>query len=366
MISTKSRLLASAFISLALAACGGGGSSTTATTNDGGNVVVGGGGGGGATTGGNTGGTTAYALTGTELITSVDPAYYGSNSLKGALFDRLNTMRKSAGVGLLRQSKELDAAAQSHASYIMQNQLAIAHTEVAGNLGFTGVNPIDRAAATGYVGAYASEVIGGDGGQGPNGCVDGMLDSVYHQHVMLDSWVDVGFGTFVDASGSLGCVAVFGKRSEFGQLPEAGQIAAYPFDGQTEVGHTFYVAYEIPRPLPGIAGPVGHPIYAGLKNYEYVVMAQGDLSAPPSVKISKFELKDASGNLVPCTIITSGAVQAGAGVTLTADSLLSPADPYLVPLSPLVPGQTYSVMFAATVGGKAYAKSWSFTTKSGT
>lgn len=98
-----------------------------------------------------------------------------------------------------------------------------------------------------------------------------------------------------------------------------------------------------------------------VRNAEWVnAVAAGTVD----VAVSKFELKDGAGNLVPASVLAHPALRGAAGVTLNADARLLAGFAVLVPLSPLVKGVTYTATFTATLktGGAPVTKSWSFTT----
>ena len=105
----------------------------------------------------------------------------------------------------------------------------------------------------------------------------------------------------------------------------------------------------------------GHPVVVSLRNADWPALAQ-DYTLDPIV--TRFELKDADGNLVPSVILSSVA-QGGPGVTLHQDPQL-PYDGFvvLVPSAPLAAGKTYTAAFEATLksGATPLVRSVSFTT----
>ena len=112
-----------------LAACGGGGGGSAPA---------------GTATSSSTSTTTSSASTGT-LATAQYPA--GSPEL--AAFNQLNAMRQQCGFPAVKENTLLDAAANNHYKYMVDNQVT-GHYEVSGNPGFTGVTPLARATFVGY------------------------------------------------------------------------------------------------------------------------------------------------------------------------------------------------------------------------
>lgn len=339
------RTLSALTIAASLAACGGGGGSSAPAA---------------AAPAAPAAPVTVVSTAGSLNAAAIAPSYAAS-SVQMSAFQKLNELRKAAGAGELEQSTQLDTAAQAHAQYLSTNQ-TVTHVEDANLSGFYAVTPEGRATKAGYTG-NVSEDIGGTGASMlGSDCSIGLLNTVYHGDSLLYTWSDVGVGTAPDAANFPMCVYNVGTKQAYGQVRPAGALMAYPYAGQTGIEGTFYIAYESPRPLaseiPGTTA--GSPILVSVKNADYEnFRAAGTLDAT----LTKFELKDAGGNLVPAVVMVSTSVKAS-GVTVTQDSILNPGSVILVPRSPLSAMTTYSVSFAATLkAGTSLTKDWTFTTK---
>ncbi len=298
------------------------------------------------------------------LKAAAGPATYSSDSLEADAYSMLNIARHSAGAGYLSQSAQLDVAAAAHAKYLTTNRTA-RHDQDPSKTDFYEVSPYSRIAKAGYDAGYATEVIGGTGASEKGSrCVLGLLNTVYHAAALLSPTTNVGVSFGTDGAGVPLCVLnLASKSSERNvQVAPSGSLVAYPYDGQTDVMENFWVASEVPRPpvtlFPNMT--TGTPIIVNISNADFVnFKAAGTLSAV----VTKFEMKDADGNLVPAAILADPGIT-GSGVTLHPDSLLGAGFAILVPLSPLSLGATYTVTFSATLktGGAPLTKTWSFTT----
>lgn len=301
------------------------------------------------------------------LQASAAPASYGGASIELSAFSALESARASAGAGYLNQSAQLDVAAAAHAAYITANiGDGLVHVEDPAKTAWYENTVASRATKAGYAFSYVTEVIGGSGASMTGAdCVRGMLNTVYHAAAMLSHVTDVGVGFGTDAASVPLCVLKLGTptASTYGQVPATGSLMAYPYDTQTNVYDTFYVAYETPRPsitlFPNLT--TGTPVLVNVRNAEYVnYKAAGQLAAV----VSTFRLVDGGGNVVPSAIVANSDLTGGPGVTLNADGNLGEGFAVLVPLSPLAKNVTYTATFTATLraGGTPVTKTWSFTT----
>jgi uncharacterized protein YkwD len=295
------------------------------------------------------------------LVTNPPPTSYASGGAQAGIYAVLENARLGAGVGGLAENTQLDQMAANHLSYMAQNN-TFGHTETAGQPGFTGAMPADRAKAVGYDYGSLGEVISESSVDDAPGCLRNLLDTVYHQALLMGSFREVGIAYGRIGSGNFGCVLDLGYTLGLsGQLPNGGVVSPYPYDTQTGVATTFVPSTEGPNPMPDYGGnPAGQPILASMVNYD----SRG-LSSPASFTVTQFVLKDSAGNAVPARLIAATGTGAGAGVTITADpaSDLSAGLIYLVPLSPLAGATRYTVQFSGTAGGEALSRTWSFTTQ---
>lgn len=298
------------------------------------------------------------------LQTVAGPSAYAPDSFEADIYATLNSVRHMAGAGYMSQSAQLDVAATAHAKYLETNQTG-GHEQDPSKPDFYEVSHYSRIAKAGFDAGYATEVIGGlsRNAKGSN-CVFGLMNTVYHAAGLLSPTTNVGAGIGADGAGVPRCVVKLAAKSTERnvQVAPAGSLVAYPYDGQKDVYETFFVGYELPRP-PATLFPnmtAGTPVIVSMRNADFLNFeAAGTLSTV----VTKFEIKDAQGNLVPAAILANPGIT-GSGVKLNADSLLSAGFAVLVPFSPLSPGVTYTVTFTATLktGGAPLTKTWSFTT----
>jgi len=321
---------------------------------------------------------------GTLRTAAAVPSYAASSQQVG-FFNALNAVRAAAGAGYVDQSTKIDVASQAHADYLTANP-AEGHVEDPAKPRFYADTVAARLTKAGYSFGLATEVIGGTGASlSASDCVLGLMDTVYHAAALLSEETGFGVGIGSDAAGVPLCVSDLAAASTdtYGQVPSAGALIAYPYDGQTDVLDAFCVSCELPRPSPALfpdpapvtytdlggvlhtyqpSAEVGTPIIVRLRNADFVnAQAAGTLAAT----VTQFSLTDAGGNTVPAAILAATDVT-GSGVTLNSDSNLGDGFVVLVPLSPLSVSTTYTAHFSATLtaGGAALAKTWSFTTGS--
>lgn len=290
---------------------------------------------------------------------------YAANSQQLSFFNALNAARVSAGAGAVNQSTALDTASQAHAQYLTANGI-VSHTEDSSKPAYYEVTPSSRITRAGYTApSFSTEVIGGTGASmSAADCALGLLNTVYHGAALLSQVTDVGIGIGTDGLGVPSCVSDLATPSTntYGQVPASGKFIAYPYNGQTGVVETFYVAYETPRPsatlFPGTTA--GTPVIVRVRNADFLNFQHANTL---SATVTKFELKDAGGNLVPAGILAASGLT-GSGVTLNTDSQLGEGFAVLVPLSPLAKGATYTYAFTATlkVGGTPVTVTNGFTT----
>jgi len=211
------------------------------------------------------------------------PGVYANSARKYA-FDTLNQVRGITGVGFLKQNEALDMAAQAHADYGRLAGLRpvdVEHTENPGHAGFTGKTPDERARYFGYTHG-ASEVLNG---------VDNVMQSFwmllgvpYHSINMLDTYADIGVGVWPKA------IMVMNLGNYFAQLLDGSFVAVYPCnDMQVNVQRQ---GYEIPLPS----------VLNGKQDFGYSSVALVRMGQ--TLDVSSWELRDASGNVVPTTLMT--------------------------------------------------------------
>ena len=351
--------VAAATLISTLAACGGGGSSDGSTTPPAGSmppVVV-------APPVINTS-VDVVSATGTLNATPA-ASTYAAGSLQASAYAAINVARSGAGAGAMNQAATLDVSAMAHATYQLTNIAGgLTHFEDATKVDFYAVSPADRMAKAGHAVGYTNETISGTSTTGAD-YVYGLLDTVYHGAALLSQANDIGFAFKMDpnfTSQSLG-VANLASGAGYGQVPAAGALVAYPFNGQAGVFETFYAGNEVPRVSTTLFpnATAGTPVIVNVRNADYVnFSAAGTLKAV----VTQFVLKDGSGNIVPSTIIGNSVITGATGVTVNADTNLGEGVVVLVPTSPLLKGQVYTYTFSATLktGATVTTKTAQFTT----
>jgi uncharacterized protein YkwD len=308
-----------------------------------------------------------------SLQTSVVASTYGTSTtvatLRTATFDEVNRARSAMGIGRLLQNATLDALAQGHADYLGQNN-EVSHSQTPGRPGFTGAQFADRFRASGYLGS-ATELVTTIRSVQPGGalegllgqCIWGLMNAPYHTNALSSGvrQIGVGIGAF-SQSGSFACVVVVGlPQGATAQLPsQDNPQGVYPYPNQTGVPARF--SGESPDPIPDLSKPRGHFVSARMGSVE--TYSSQTRSLPGSAyTVTRFELKDASGNLLPVRVIADPEVRAGAGMVLTPDPQNLRLGDYiaLLPLSPLINGQSYNARLDFVANGTTRTREWRFT-----
>jgi len=248
--------------------------------------------------------------------------------------DTVNHVRAAAGLAPVHLDQQLSDSAESHSYYWLFNNLSPTvvdlgiHKETRGLPGYSGDYPWDRAVAFGYPNQRIGEDITHVGD--PAAAVHNWVDSVYHRFPILrPDLVAIGYG---DAT--LGPLLI--EDMEFGfALPQPAAPLVYPAAGQTNVPAIF-VDNELPDPVP-----VGDPRTTG---YPVTVT----FPAAASMLLGSFTLAGPDGRPLTAYLLTPSAE------TENSASLL--------PVAPLAAGTTYTAAISATVDGRSFTRTWSFTT----
>jgi uncharacterized protein YkwD len=268
---------------------------------------------------------------GRPLVPNPDTA---SSAQAAHALDAVNAARAAAGLPAVALDAHLSASALSHSFFWLFNNISPSvadlgiHQETPGLLGYSGRYPWTRASAFGYSGPYVGEDITHRGD--PAGAVADWVNSVFHRFaIMRPDLAAIGYG-----EGELGTLLMEDMEFGFGaSLPVTA--AAYPGDGQKKVPTTF-VDNELPDPVPA-----GQPRTTG---YPVTVTFQPSASA----QVTSFSLSGPDGSGLDAYRLTPS------GETENSASLL--------PTLPLLPATTYTAHIVATVNGKVYDHTWSFTT----
>jgi hypothetical protein len=307
----KSLFLA-AVMAAALAGCGGGGGGDSA--NNGGNP--------GTDTGTGTPGNT----NGPDLQLSVPAPTYAAGSGMLKEWTNLNQAREACGFGLLAQDARLDAAAKAHFEYVTVYTDAT-HYETAGNTGFTGRTPQDRAIAQGFTGTVS---------EGMGDTATGLLAAPYHARTLLDDWKYVGLYT---PSADYKYIVINPGKTDSSQKLGAGVVANYPCEGALNVETGW--SGEEPDPFPDLGGTKGTPVL---------------LRADPgsTLEITNLAIvRAATGESQPFRTITS---------KNDANNRFHSNEYAAVPIARLEVNETYTVTYQGTLDGKPVGKTFSFKT----
>lgn len=305
-------------------------------------TACGGGGGGDSESGGGSGG----SVQSRPIVTTPPASTYTQEQTEKSLFDELNRIRIAGGFGALAQSAALDDAAFGHLEYTRINNV-ISHNQDPSLPGFTGVDPMARATAKGYVGSV-SESIGG-----PN--IGAILGTVYHGIDLLRPWTDVGMAVWDNEFGGR-VVIKMGAESHIRQLPAGDTtVNVHPSQEAGAVGGTFYAMYEVPRPPQLVPDVAGTSVHVSLWDVGYATAAA---SGSANVRVTRFELRDANAAVVPSVVLMPNGYR-GTGA-MANDPLVAEGFVTLVPNAPLAVG-TYTASFEAEVNGRTRSRTWTFT-----
>lgn len=252
-----------------------------------------------------------------------------------------NFRRQQAGLSPLAPNATLDLAAQNHSNYQKLNNI-LTHAEIAGNSGFTGIDPPTRLIAAGYQlnrpPAAWGEVVAATGDPRGQSVAEGFLAAIYHRFVVLEPrYREIGAGAAAVPSGYTYVTADV-TANGYGPAPAPGTVAVYPFPGQQRVPPIFYSDNESPDPVPG-RNAVGYP-----------VSVQSGLDI--GLAVTSFTIAPHGGAPLAVRLL-SAAVDAETPSDAAA----------IIPLDVLQAGTTYDVQFIGSAGGQPVSQAWSFTTQ---
>ena len=115
-----------------------------------------------------------------------------ANAKKTGL-EYLNTIREHSGLIKLKNNKNLQKAATSHAKYLIQNQQN-GHYQKKGKYAFTGATPSKRVIKAGYPSTFVMENLSVNT-VGQLKSIDNLFSAIYHRLVFLNLDKDeIGFG----------------------------------------------------------------------------------------------------------------------------------------------------------------------------
>lgn len=341
-VRARLSVLPAALLLALLAACGGGGTGSTSGSSDATGTTA------QTPAPGTTGGTTGATTSGTTAGTSANPTSAGAPVAPwyAAALQRINEMRALAGLGTLVRSSTLDTMAQGHADW-MQRNATVAHVQVAGSPGFTGIDTLARATAAGYDGV-ASESIGGlsswvfdsDAVGAARLVVEYNIKAAYHRSVLLSpDPLDVGLGSARIGSGAGMDYLVMNLGVRRGAAASGGDtVVVWPRPQASDV--PLDNGSEFPSPVSGIDSRLlGHA-------------ASVHCARTKTLDVTRFVIVEAgSGAAVDVAVATSG-----------SDPYLTPCSAIAVPRTFLKAGTDYRAEFDGFVAGVRTTRTWSFRT----
>lgn len=344
-MKTRFSLIALASAAALLSACGGGGGGEEEVTAPGHAVTL-------------------------PLQETATPASYATPGLADA-FDYLNRERLRCGFGAVKQNPALDAATKNHALYTVANPGSDPHFETPGKTGFTGVQPVDRAVAQGYVNA-SSEVIeagvvpwmgfplNNDGSYQsvndyPYHAIRTDLSAPFHGMALLSAAVDMGLafeGKHSIADGyviyEMAFWANLGRGASFeGQQPAAPTVRTFPCEGTQDVLPALFGEWLPTGPLiPGRilnSQPTASPIYI-----------YGEYGTTLTITSAQV-VQVSTGKEIPIAVTSTKSTDTIHG-TMFRESWSG----FILPDTPFIPLQAYRVRVEGKSDSKPFVKEFTF------
>lgn len=272
------------------------------------------------------------------------PAATGNTALDG--FNWTNFRRTQAGIPQLTRNSIVDVAAQGHSDYQKLND-TITHVQTAGQPGFTGVTLLDRLQAAGYVFnqatsfAYGEVIAAADDTSGFY-LAEELVTAIYHRFVMFEPiFKESGAGAATVPGGYTYFTNDFTANNGFGPGLGSGQLALYPYAGQSRVPTIFFSNQEAPDPVPD-QDEVGYPISV-------------HANFTSNLNVDSFTVRPRGGADMAVRLLTKE--------TDPQTSRSGPAAAAIIPLAVLAAGTTYDVSFSGQIDSVQIDKTWSFTTR---
>lgn len=298
-----------------------------------------------------------------KVTTVPNPTYTGEEL---AAFNALNNARSTCGFGLLKQDTRLDQAATGHADWLVYNRIA-SHYQTAGTPLFTGVTPLDRILASGYLGVGTEQVqdeftyttSNNKAGEGVQ-AIAGLLNAPYHAAGLLAGFRDVGIAVRNAVDAGAADAQTIGRRATVlnpAFKPDVGSqqqayadtdVFTYPCEGTTGVVRS--LNNEMPNPIPGrdlSVEPLGTTIHIAIKEGRQLVINSAFVTpiAGGQPVAMATPITSANDPYAPCV---SGCFKSHQG--------------YVATNAPLAANTTYQVNLTGTNNGVAFSRSFSFTT----
>ena len=292
---------------------------------------------------------------------TVTPASYQPGQAELGAFEVLQQARTQCGFGALTPNDQLDAAALSHAKYLVDLSIAtgvsqLSHFETIDEAGFTGKNPGDRALAQGYdyyavaeilaatVWNYTSQPIFPSMKERGADSMRSLLNTVYHLSGAMYEGSEVGLGAYL-ATTKVNAVT-WREEYSFGSLIGyqytnqrvtlgTGKVATYPCRGSVSIPTGFIPANETPNPFPDLDPntAVGPPIYLKVDEGQTLTLTSSSV-------VSQY------GTRVPVTVLTAHLPK--------PDPHIGDNEIFVVPNAALQPDTDYLVTLNGKVGLTAF------------
>lgn len=319
---------------------------------------------------------------------------YSAGSEELAAYNKINDFRASMQLGLWYQNPSMDAAANNHMAYSVQNAATINNAfqndiEVAGKPGYTGSTPSQRAVNLKPCYCYLQNTITAlnvptatvgelySTGTGAN-ITDAMVNTIYHRSgLMNQSTVDMGLAR--DSSGTIDPQAFPPTHWWINH----GNLLSTQYVSSDYLQH-YPTTDSVAVPLS--MTPENPSVYSSIANFNFATSTSSPLSltASPQVKLlikSWTVTPDGSTTPLPGKIWTmdndpnllinsTSAAITSATPPPAATPTLSAFEAYWVGNAPFLPNTKYNVTVTGTTFLTSYSltntvtQTWSFTTGS--
>lgn len=270
--------------------------------------------------------------------------------------DEVNRYRLVAGLRPLELNPSLNAAAEAHARYFLQNRShgLAAHNETPGRPGFIGVQPWERGAYFGYPFSHYYEDMHFI--QDHRKAIRDWVDSVYHRFPITDPFVEhIGYGFAKEGDDAVNVLQVasmdgWGAEASIEGPDVINSIMVYPVPGQRNV----------PVQWDGNEEPDPYRFFPGARAAGYPITVQFPKQHVMSSRVFHASITSQDGAAVPFWLL-SGEMPSG-----QRDDHIKPHFA-LLPKEDLKPGQRYTVWVRGSVrlnnGNEVpFEKKWWFTT----
>lgn len=320
-----------------LSACGGGGGAAAPTSNTGTSAAS---------------PAPIVPVPATTVVMVTLPGTYSVGSEQSNVFALLNQERTRCGFGALQQDARLDRSASSHAAFLTENGAYYGHTEAPGLPFYTAQTEAGRALAARYPYPVGADLATDAGPLSAPGQLittfqtRDLLAAPFHLLSLMDSYADLGVGFSRKVRGTTEVNALnitLGRRAGVNDL-DPDQVYTYPCQSTTGVHPV--LTLESPSPIPSNL-PNNNKLYG----------------SPIAVKVRAGRVLALTGAvLTPSAGGPAVAVQIVDTNSTPQPGFVRPDSNYILPLSPLAPGVSYTVQLAGTSDGVPFTKTFSFTT----